>query len=227
MLLGVEAPAVRPTVTGPAGSQPREIVSSTAAVEGAPIGRWRISLSGSEHVGVGDVEGRRPAGADRRQVAGVAAVVAADHDHQAGPVLVEQREDRVLALLRRAADRVERPEARATVRPRRSGRASPAAASPPISSDSLISIVVWFAQPMRARCAVGIEPGRHGLAEAREKRRRGRRRAGCSRRRAAASAWSSTTRKWPSGKRVACEAVARVSSWWTLPWMTAVKPSCA
>ena len=37
-LLGVEAPAVRPTVTGPAGSQPALSVSACA-----PTRRWRIS----------------------------------------------------------------------------------------------------------------------------------------------------------------------------------------
>ena len=36
-LFGVEAPAVRPIVTGPAGSQPSVAVSACA-----PTGRWRI-----------------------------------------------------------------------------------------------------------------------------------------------------------------------------------------
>ena len=43
MLFGVDAPAVRPIIIGPAaGSQPELVVSLTAPVEGAPTGRCRI-----------------------------------------------------------------------------------------------------------------------------------------------------------------------------------------
>lgn len=41
MLFGVEAPAVRPTTTGPvAGSHARVIDSRFAVVDGMPTGRW-------------------------------------------------------------------------------------------------------------------------------------------------------------------------------------------
>jgi hypothetical protein len=59
---------------------------------------------------LGDVIARQPGPADPRQVLGVAAVVAADDEHQVEVLLVEQLHDGILSILRRAADRVERPE---------------------------------------------------------------------------------------------------------------------
>ena len=49
-------------------------------------------------------------GADPGEVAGVAAVVAADHDHQIQRVAAQQRQHGVLPILGGAADRVEGPE---------------------------------------------------------------------------------------------------------------------
>src|SRR6187399_3409352 len=51
MLLGVEAPAVNPMTSGPAGSQSHETSSSTDDVEGRPIGRWRISAADTRQLG--------------------------------------------------------------------------------------------------------------------------------------------------------------------------------
>jgi hypothetical protein len=99
------------------------------------------------------MEGRKPLRADSRQVAGVAAVVAADDDHQVQRAGVEQGDHGVLAFLRRAADRVEGRKWSASPL-RRSDPASPPTISP-ISSDSVISIVVWLAQPTREMSGPG------------------------------------------------------------------------
>ena len=80
--------------------------------------------------------------ADPREIAGIAAVVAAHDQHQIERLLVEQRDDGVLALLRGAADRVEGAEVLRRAPPRRSDRAIAAPNISPISSDSDISIVV-------------------------------------------------------------------------------------
>ena len=53
-----------------------------------------------------DVVGWHPTRADSRQVAGVAAVVAANHQHQVEPVLVEEPNHGILPVLSRRADRV-------------------------------------------------------------------------------------------------------------------------
>ena len=77
-LSGVEAPEVRPIDTGPsAGSQPAAVTSAFA-----PTGRWRISSAETRQSGSAMWKVGRDGGADPRQVAGVAAVVAADDDHQ-------------------------------------------------------------------------------------------------------------------------------------------------
>src|SRR3990172_2912586 len=77
-LFGVEAPAVRPTATGPAGSRPPMAVSSCA-----PPGRWRMAGPALDPVGAVDVEGRQPLRVDPGQRLRVAAVVVADHHHAA------------------------------------------------------------------------------------------------------------------------------------------------
>ncbi len=56
------------------------------------------------------MEGPHPVGADPRQIARIAAVVAANDQHEVEALLIEQRQHGILPLLRRAADRVERPE---------------------------------------------------------------------------------------------------------------------
>ena len=63
-------------------------------------------------VGGADVVRRQPLGADASERLGVAAVVAADHDHQVEAALGEHLLHGVLAVLGRRADRVEGAEAR-------------------------------------------------------------------------------------------------------------------
>ena len=170
MLLGVEAPAVSPMVIGPAGSQPVVTTSATAAVEGprsagaeSPCRTARQAVPAMWNVG-------HPLGANPRQVTRIAAVVAANHHGQGQRVRVEQREHGILPFLGRAADGVEcaEPRRQLAVEPYRSSIACLNIS--PISSDSLISIVVWFAQPTRARCCTGSNPADTAFAETRNKR---------------------------------------------------------
>ena len=114
MLLGVEAPAVRPTVTGPGGSQFRDhFFRRPARSTGTPIGRCRISVAETRQAGSAMWKVGDPVRADPRQIAGVAAVVAADRRPPGrAAASSSRRDDRVLALLGGAADRVERAEAR-------------------------------------------------------------------------------------------------------------------
>ena len=51
MLFGVDAPAVRPTERGPAGSQFEVTTSGITVVEGAPMGRCRISVADTRQAG--------------------------------------------------------------------------------------------------------------------------------------------------------------------------------
>lgn len=51
MLFGVEAPAVKPTLTGPGGNQFRVKTFSTVTVDGTPIGRCRISAAETRQAG--------------------------------------------------------------------------------------------------------------------------------------------------------------------------------
>ena len=93
-------------VSGPtAGSQP-EVVTSVFDVDVPMADR----VGGSQAVRGRDVKGRHPAAADAGQVAGVAAVVAADYHHQVQRVLVEQMYHRILPVLGGAADGIEGPE---------------------------------------------------------------------------------------------------------------------
>ena len=185
MLLGVEAPAVRPIIqrAGRRAASPRVTSSRPVVVDGAPTGRCRISSARHQALRLGDVERPHALRADPRQVAGVAAVVAAHDQHQVERLLVEQRDDRVLPLLRGAADRVERAEMRGRAPPRRSGRASPRGTSPrsPATPTSASSSG-WRTRPARDRPS-GSNPGRGRAGECARGTRRGRRRAGCSRRR--------------------------------------------
>ena len=87
-------------------------------------------------------------------------------------LLVEQRRHGVLAILRGAADRVEGAEADGELGRRRSDRASRARNISPISSDSELSIVVWFAQPIRCEIAIRIEAGRDRRARSGRETRR-------------------------------------------------------
>ena len=122
-----------------------------------------------EAVGIGDVERRDPIGADPGEVAGVAAVVAPDDDHQVERLrplgrVVEQRDDRVLALLRRAADGVERAEVAGEL-----GLSVPVRHRRPQHFADLERLghehgrLVGAADPIEV--AIGIEPGRDGVAE--------------------------------------------------------------
>ena len=106
LLLGVLAPAVTPMRTGPAGSQSVDADFGRAA-DGTVSNRPRRRRS--RQLGILDVVRRHARGADRRQRDRVARVVSADDEHDVERLL-EQRLDRVLTVLRRAADRVERAE---------------------------------------------------------------------------------------------------------------------
>ena len=154
----MDAPDVKPTATvrprKPAGCRDLRLGPDRPVAD---------LLRRHQAAGVGDVKGRPGCRADPREIAGIAAVVAADHDHRSSGVLAQQRDDGVLAVLRRAADGVERLEARRRARRRRSGRASPLRTSRSISSDSDISIVVWLARPMRCRSRSGSKPGETAL----------------------------------------------------------------
>ena len=97
-----------------------------------------------------------PLRTDSGQIAGIAAVVAAHHEHQIQRLLVEQRDDRVLPFLGCAADGVEGPEmAGQGFLPRSSIAARNIS---PMASDSDISIVVWLAHPIRTRSVTGSKP---------------------------------------------------------------------
>ena len=150
-LSGVEAPEVRPTATGPAGSQPfgRDLGFGPDGPVADLVGRHQA-------VRIGDVECRPGRGADARQVAGIAAVVAADHDHQVDRPVREQRDDRVLPILRGAADRVERLEMGGQVLRRRSGRAWP----PSSSRRSRATPTSASSSGSRGRCAAGRDRDR-------------------------------------------------------------------
>ena len=159
MLFGVEAPAVRPTVTA-AGGQP---VPGHDLVDGRR--RRRSDRAVSDFVlrhqarRFGDVVGPHAIGADPGEIARIAAVVARP---------------------RRSPDRAGCSSSKATTASCRSWvalqivsnarKCSASAASPyrsviaarsisPTRSDSLISIVVWFAQPTRDEVPGGIEAG--------------------------------------------------------------------
>ena len=125
-----------------------------AVVDGAPTAdagsrprtTWRIC----------DVIGPHLRRTDFRQVAGVAAVVAADDEHQVQRLLLEKRDHRILALCV-ALQMCRTPESR-------TGAASPnrsLMAWRNISANLqrlVMSIVVWLAQPMR-RSRSGSKPG--------------------------------------------------------------------
>ena len=176
-LSGVEAPEVRPTVTGPSLRQPvagRDFGSCPERPM-ANLGRRHQALR------IGDVEGRPGGGADSGQICRVAAVVAANDEHQVDRLLLEERDDGILAILRRAADGVERLKVIGEARPRRSGRPWPPSACP--RSRATRTSASWSGWP--ARCAAGRGPARTpAMRRSRTGagRRRDRRPHGCSRR---------------------------------------------
>ncbi len=224
MLLGVEAPAVRPIASGPARRQPAPgdllLADRRRRRADRPVPHF---VGRNEAVRVGDMKGRAPA--RRRSGRGCRCCCCCSRRRRASgraAARVEQRDHGVLPFLRRAADRVEGAEVLGRAPPRRSRSRIAARSISPISSDSDISIVVWLAQPMRSRSRSGSKPGETASAEPREEIRRDRRPTGCSRRRSALPRRSSTTTKRPCGYFSACDAVARVSSCLILPWMTAV-----
>ena len=153
---------MRPTRTGPAGSQ---AAVSHLVVAARPAGAgWRPP---STHSGLSMWKVGSFAGADAGQGLGVAAVVAADHHHQVEAALVQHA----------SAPRPGGPGWRSRWCPwrgsarRRSSapwRSTMAARSISwISRLSLISIVVWLARPMRARSRSGSKPGLAAWREAR------------------------------------------------------------
>ena len=109
MLLGVEAPAVRPTLSGPPATSPSSLppVPPSSRVPDRPVPHFAARHQAFR---VGDVKRAHPLRTDSGQIAGIAAVVAAHHQHQIQRLLVEQRDDRVLPFLGCAADGVEGPE---------------------------------------------------------------------------------------------------------------------
>ena len=96
-----------------------------------------------------DVERRQPGRAHLRERLRVAAVVAADHDHHVEVARVEHGEHRVLPILRGGTDRVERAEAMFELRIAVAVPHRACAASPGSPDSRVISIVVWFARPIR------------------------------------------------------------------------------
>ena len=164
-LLGVEAPAVRPTVTGPAGSQR----SAAASRRAPPTGRWRIARA-LDPVGAADVVGR--AAAPRRCARGPGCCCCCS---RRSPPSRRARPRRASSAPRPAGPgwRSRWCRRRGSARrapPRPSGRASPRGASPGSPGSRVISMVVWLARPMRLQVALGVEAGARRLAEAVEER---------------------------------------------------------
>ena len=217
-LSGVDAPEVRPTDTGPVATAATRPPSTSAF---APTGRCRISSGDTQAVGVGDVIGRPRRGADPRQVRGVAAVVAADDDHQVDRlgrassattascrscVALQMVSNALIAARELGVAVAVAHRARGTSRRSRATRSSASSSG--------------WRRPMRCEVAFGIEAGRGRVAE------RARRNAlavaaarGCSRRPTAASASVEHDQIAAAGTARACDAVACVSSCQTLPWM--------
>ena len=191
-------------------------------------GRCRISVRRQQARRIGDVV--RPHARRRRSARGCTCCCCCSRRPRSSGRAARSSSsaiDGVLPLLRRAADRVERAEVRRERRPRRSGRASPRRTSrrSPATRSSASSSG-WrsrrardrvsgskpgeTASAKRARNAVAIAAVADVVADDRRPRR-DRARRGSGR----------------CGYFSACDAVARVSSCLTLPWMIAVKPSCA
>ena len=117
-----------------------------------PTGRCRISSAtpGSRDRRCGT--SGRDAAQMRARLAGVAAVVAADHDHQVDRLVAQQRDDGVLPILRGAADRVERLKVLGQRRRRRSGRSSPPSEH---LADLAATRTSASSSGWRGRCAAG------------------------------------------------------------------------
>ena len=195
MLLGVEAPAVRPTTTRPsAGSQCSVDHFGRCGCRRRADRAMPDPVRRKQAARIGDVIGAHARRADPRQVAGVAAVVAADHDHQierlarrAALSTASCRSCVALQIVSNArkccAQRVRRRSGRASRR--RTSRRSPATRTSASSSG-------WRSRrgPGRGRDRNPATPRRRSAPGT----PRGRRRGGCSRTRTAASSRSSTTR---------------------------------
>ena len=164
---------MRPTVRGlEGGSHPRDTCSGLTVVDGAPTGRCRTSSAETRQLGVGDMERRHALGADPGQVAGVAAVVAPDDEHQVER-LRSSRSARTASCRSWVALQMVSNARKwwgSAASPYRSVIA--ARSISPISSDSDMSMVVWLAQPIRSRSRSGSNPGE--TASPNRARKRGR-----------------------------------------------------
>ena len=190
-LSGVEAPDVRPIDDRPVGgSQPRGVTSAFD-----PTGRCRISSAETRQSGSAMWNVGRDACADPREVGGVAAVVAADHDHQ------------VDRLARRAARRRRPGDPGSRCRScRRPGSASASVAvavavahrRARTSRRSRATRTSASSSGWRGRCAADRDRDRSRATRRLPKRAQERvaiaAARGCSRRRRSASARSKTTR---------------------------------
>ena len=167
--------SARPTDRRPAGSQPVVRISAFAA--GRPMANRVGRL---EALGVGNVERGHLFGANSGQIAGVAAVIAADDHHQVDRLLLQERDHRVLPILGGAADGVERPETGGERVRRRTGRASPGETTPaPPAIPTSASSSGWPGR-RAARSRSGSKPG-DIASRNRARNARDRRRDGCSR----------------------------------------------
>ncbi len=104
----------------------------------------------------------------RAKIAGIAAVIAADDDHQVDRLVLQQRDDRVLPVLGGAADGVERAEPRrellgAVAVGHRPDETAPAPRATPTSAS-------WSGSP--GRCARGRGRDRNPATRASRKRAR-------------------------------------------------------
>ena len=159
MLFGVEAPAVRPTRADPwPAATPRDTRSWLAVVDGAPTGRWRIRRP---RPGSRDRRCGRSGPARRRSGRGCRCCCCCSRRRRASGRAAVQSSSAITASCRSwvALQIV------SNARKWRGSSASPyrsviaARSISPISSDSDISMVVWFAQPMRSRSRSGSKPG--------------------------------------------------------------------
>ena len=151
---GVEAPAVRPTVTGARG-QPALGRRSRRARR--PAGGGRLAPSIRSAPLMWKVGSR--CGADPGERLRVAAVVAADHDHHVEPALLEHAAGPRPAGPGSPSRWCRRRGSARAARPRPSGRAMAARSISWISRLSVISIVVWLARPIFCRSRSGSKPG--------------------------------------------------------------------
>src|SRR5512143_733768 len=215
LLFGVEAPAVMPMRTGPCSSH-----ASRRASSRCPTGRYRMlpvcgsmqSASSMWKVGTRDA-----------QMAARCVVLLELYP----PITTIASSGSSISLSTASCRSCVAEQMVSKVRKWSASAASPqrramlACSSPAIASDSLESIVVWLATPIFTRSRSGSKPGETACAK---------RSSSCARvtvpsRNAHTSRASSMCRTmmyFPPGYLVTWLAVAFVSSWKYLPWITAV-----